>query len=186
MPTAVLPILQPSLAAILALPPGISGETPASLEAWFHARGEPAFRARQVLDAVWRTGAVSPESISTLSPGLRSALASGFTWDTVADTNLQFSDGGTTEKGLHRLGDGAVIESVLMHFPAAQGHRERNTLCISSQAGCAVGCPFCATGELGFGRDLLVPEILDQVRSAARRLAAKDRHLTNIVFMGMG
>ena len=186
MPTAVLQIVQPSLVAILALPPGISGETPESLAAWFRARGEPAFRARQVLDAVWRTGAASPDGISTLNAGLRTALAASFTWDTAADTDLQLSDGAATEKGLHRLGDGAVIESVLMHFPAAQAQRERNTLCISSQAGCAVGCPFCATGELGFGRDLLVPEILDQVRSAARRLAAKGRRLTNIVFMGMG
>ena len=186
MPTAVIPIVQPSLARILALPPGISGETPASLGSWFRDRGEPAFRARQVLDAIWRTGATSPDAITTLPAELRSALAAAFTWDTVADTELQLSDGGATEKGLHRLGDGAMIESVLMHFPASPGHRERNTLCISSQAGCAVGCPFCATGELGFGRDLLTAEILDQVRGASRRLAARGRRLTNIVFMGMG
>ena len=73
-----------------------------------------------------------------------------------------------------------------MHYPARGGSRERHTLCISSQAGCAVGCPFCATGELGFGRDLETAEILDQVRHAARRLAADERRLTNIVFMGMG
>src|SRR4029077_7799877 len=96
------------------------------------------------------------------------------------------SDGGDTEKALHRLADGAAIESVLMHFPASPGHRERNTLCISSQAGCAVGCPFCATGELGCGRDLFVAEIVDQVRAAGRRLDARGRRLTNIVFMGMG
>src|SRR6185295_2852735 len=64
--------------------------------------------------------------------------------------------------------------------------RERHTLCISSQAGCAVGCPFCATGELGFGRDLEVAEIVDQVRHAARRLVADGKRLTNVVFMGMG
>ena len=73
-----------------------------------------------------------------------------------------------------------------MHYPARPGSRERHTLCISSQAGCAVGCPFCATGELGFGRDLEVAEIVDQVRFASRRLVAADRRLTNIVFMGMG
>jgi len=75
---------------------------------------------------------------------------------------------------------------VLMHYPAPSGQRERHTLCISSQAGCAVGCPFCATGELGFGRDLETAEILDQVRLAARTLALDGRRLTNIVFMGMG
>jgi len=186
MSTVIPTIVQPSLAPILALPRGISGETPDALRAWFLARGEPAFRARQVLDAAWRTGAASPAGISTLPAATRAALATEFTWDTVADTELQLSDGGDTEKALHRLGDGAVIESVLMHFPAAPGHRERNTLCISSQAGCAVGCPFCATGELGFGRDLLESEILDQVRSAARRLNSRGRRLTNIVFMGMG
>lgn len=186
MPTADLPIVQPSLTSILALPPGVSGETPESLGAWFRDRGAPAFRTHQVLDAIWRSGAVSVAEISTLPAALRTALASGFTWDMVADTHLQVSDGGATEKALHRLGDGALVESVLMHFPSAPGHRERNTLCISSQVGCAVGCPFCATGELGFGRDLLVAEILDQVRAAARRLAARGRRLTNLVFMGMG
>jgi 23S rRNA (adenine2503-C2)-methyltransferase len=73
-----------------------------------------------------------------------------------------------------------------MHYPARGAARERHTLCISSQAGCAVGCPFCATGELGFGRDLDVAEIVDQARHAQRRLAADGRHLTNVVFMGMG
>ena len=73
-----------------------------------------------------------------------------------------------------------------MHYPARPNSRERHTLCISSQAGCAVGCPFCATGELGFGRDLEVAEIVDQVRFASRRLTAAGQRLTNIVFMGMG
>ena len=186
MPSPAIPLVQPSLAAILALPPGISGETPESLTAWFGERGEPAFRARQVLDAAWRTAAANPAEITTLPAHLRDALAQAFQWDTVADTELRLSDGGATEKALHRLGDGVVVESVLIHYPAAPGRRERNTACISSQAGCAVGCPFCATGELGFGRDLLTVEILDQVRSAARRLAGRGRRLTNIVFMGMG
>ena len=73
-----------------------------------------------------------------------------------------------------------------MHYPARGRQRERHTLCISSQAGCAVGCPFCATGELGFTRDLETAEIVDQVRHAARRLAADGKRLTNVVFMGMG
>ena len=119
-------------------------------------------------------------------PPLREALDAAFSFDTVADTEVREADGGLTEKALHRLADGALIESVLMHYPARPGSRERHTLCISSQAGCAVGCPFCATGELGFGRDLEVAEIVDQVRSASRRLVADGQRLTNIVFMGMG
>ena len=186
MPTPVLPIVPPSLAAIVALPPGISGETPHSLGAWLRERGDAVFRTRQILDAVWRTGAATLDVVSTLPSPLRVALAEAFRWDSVGATDVTLADGGATEKALHRLDDGAVIESVLMHYPAATNRRERNTLCVSSQAGCAVGCPFCATGELGFGRDLLTSEILDQVRSAARRLAARGRRLTNVVFMGMG
>src|SRR5205814_7435548 len=126
------------------------------------------------------------EEITTLPAPLRAELAAAFRFDTVADTEFREADGGLTEKALHRLSDGALIESVLMHYPARPGQRERHTLCISSQAGCAVGCPFCATGELGFERDLESAEILDQVRGAARRLALDGRRLTNVVFMGMG
>jgi 23S rRNA (adenine2503-C2)-methyltransferase len=166
--------------------PGLSGVPIDRLVGWFAERGEPAYRARQVADAVWRGGAASTDEVRTLPGALREALEAGFRFDTVADTELRLSEDGLTEKGLHRLVDGALIESVLMHYPARRGQRERHTLCISSQAGCAVGCPFCATGELGFGRDLEVAEIVDQVRHAARRLAAEDKRLTNVVFMGMG
>jgi 23S rRNA (adenine2503-C2)-methyltransferase len=167
--------------------PGLSGLTPDDLRAWLDARGEPAYRARQIADAVWRDGGVDDAAtIPTLPAPLRMALGEAFSLDTVADTEIRLADGGQTEKALHRLDDGALVESVLMHYPARPGSRERHTLCISSQAGCAVGCPFCATGELGFTRDLDTAEIVDQVRHAARRLAADDRRLTNIVFMGMG
>jgi len=166
--------------------PGLSGLSPAELEAWLVGRGQPAYRAKQVGDAVWRTGAPSLDEVLTLPAALRSELSEAFRFDTVADTERRLSDGGLTEKGLHRLSDGALVESVLMHYPARGAQRERHTLCISSQAGCAVGCPFCATGELGFTRDLETAEIVDQVRHAARRLAADGRRLTNVVFMGMG
>ena len=166
--------------------PGLSGLPPEGLVAWFAERGEPAYRARQLADAVWRGDATAAADVQTLPSALREALDAAFRFDTVADTELRLSDGGLTEKGLHRLADGALIESVLMHYPARLGQRERHTLCISSQAGCAVGCPFCATGELGFGRDLDTAEIVDQVRHAARRLAADGKRLTNVVFMGMG
>jgi 23S rRNA (adenine2503-C2)-methyltransferase len=166
--------------------PGLSGLEPSELEAWLVARGEPAYRARQVEDAVWRGTAASAEEIRTLPAGLRAALDEAFRFDTLPSTDISHADAGLTEKALHQLSDGALVESVLMHYPAAPGRRERHTLCISSQAGCAVGCPFCATGELGFTRDLEVAEIVDQVRHAARRLALDGRRLTNVVFMGMG
>jgi 23S rRNA (adenine2503-C2)-methyltransferase len=166
--------------------PGLSGLSGEELTAWFTGRGEPSYRRRQVADAVWGQAAASIDDVSTLPATLRAAIADAFRFDTVADTELRLSDGGLTEKALHRLSDGALVESVLMHYPARGGQRERNTLCISSQAGCAVGCPFCATGELGFTRDLETAEIVDQVRHAARRLATGGRRLTNVVFMGMG
>jgi 23S rRNA (adenine2503-C2)-methyltransferase len=165
---------------------GLSGLEPAELSAWFLARDVPGWRTRQVLDAVWRGSAASIDDVRTLPGALRAALDEAFRFDTVADTEIRLSDGGLTEKALHRLSDGALVESVLMHYPARGRQRERHTLCISSQAGCAVGCPFCATGELGFTRDLETAEIVDQVRHAARRLALDGRRLTNVVFMGMG
>jgi len=166
--------------------PGLSGVEPGVLEAWFEGRGQPAYRARQVADAVWGGRAAATGEARTLPTALRAEVDAAFRFDTVAETDLQTADGGLTEKALHRLSDGALVESVLMHYPAKAGQRERHTLCISSQAGCAVGCPFCATGELGFTRDLETAEIVDQVRHAARRLAADSRRLTNVVFMGMG
>jgi 23S rRNA (adenine2503-C2)-methyltransferase len=168
--------------------PGISGFDRASLEAWLTARGEKAFRARQVLDAVWGGAADGFAAVTTLPRPLAADLDAAFRWSTLAQDSLVLADSAQTEKALHRLSDGATIESVLMHYPARAGRRARHTLCISSQAGCAVGCPFCATGELGFTRDLETAEILDQVRAAVGRLRARedDAHLTNVVFMGMG
>ena len=178
MDVAILPTLDAQ--------PGLSGLSPDALAGWLAERGQPGYRARQVADAVWGGTAASIEDAVTLPADLRRDLAESFRFDTVVDTEIRVTDGGLTEKALHRLDDGALIESVLMHYPARSASRERHTLCISSQAGCAVGCPFCATGELGFGRDLQTAEIVDQVRSASRRLIARGRRLTNIVFMGMG
>jgi 23S rRNA (adenine2503-C2)-methyltransferase len=177
--------------------PGLSGVPSVDLVAWFEARGEPAFRARQVEQAVWAGVATSAADVTTLPRPLAAAVDEAFRWSTVADDTVIGADGGQTEKVLHWLSDGTTVESVLMHYPARAGRRARHTLCISSQAGCAVGCPFCATGELGFERDLDTAEILDQVRSAVGRIARNEpaaggksgapaERLTNVVFMGMG
>ena len=166
--------------------PGLAGVLPEALEAWLTERGHPRYRARQVADALWRGHARTAADIPTLPSRLRDELDAAFRLDTIESTEVVVTDGGMTEKSLHRLTGGTVVESVLMHYPARAGSRERHTLCLSSQAGCAVGCPFCATGELGFTRDLDAAEIVDQARDAARRLAVDGRRLTNIVFMGMG
>ena len=176
-----VPVLDPARATPAATPrdarPGLSAATPAEVATWVAAQGEPAYRARQILDGIWRSLAHEGADIRTLPGPLRAGLEEAFRVDTLADTEVRLSDAALTEKALHRLSDSALIESVLMHYPARADQRERHTLCISSQAGCAVGCPFCATGELGFERDLETAEILDQVRHAARRLTAADRRL---------
>jgi 23S rRNA (adenine2503-C2)-methyltransferase len=164
----------------------LSGLDTPVLAAWMADRGEPPYRVSQVRDAIWRGLASDETSLSTLPRALRRAIADAFVIDTIDATELRTSDAGLTEKGLHRLTDGSFVESVLMHYPAQRAARERHTLCISSQVGCAVGCPFCATGELGFGRDLEVAEMCDQVRDAVRRLRTSGGRLTNVVFMGMG
>jgi 23S rRNA (adenine2503-C2)-methyltransferase len=166
--------------------PGVSGLAPGELEAWAKEHGLPGYRARQVLDAVWRGRQEGFADVKTLPGPVRDQLDEAFRFDTMAETEVRITDGGLTEKAVHRLSDGLLVESVLMHYPARGANRERHTLCISSQAGCAVGCPFCATGELGMERDLETAEIVDQVRHAQRRLAADDKHLTNVVYMGMG
>jgi 23S rRNA (adenine2503-C2)-methyltransferase len=177
---------------------GLSGLASGDLESWLAGHGHPAYRARQVRDAVWGANARSLDDARTLPAALRAELDAAFRTDTIVDNQVSLGDRGLTEKTLHQLSDGSLVESVLMHYPPQPGsgfgpgarpaRRERHTLCISSQAGCAVGCPFCATGELGFGRDLETAEILDQVRCAARSLATAGAgaHLTNVVFMGMG
>src|SRR5436189_5605562 len=97
--------------------PGISGLTPEQLSAWVEARGEPAYRARQIADAIWKDGGgTSGAAIRTLPAALREAVDGAFRFDTVSDTDLREADAGLTEKFLHHLADGALIESVLMHY----------------------------------------------------------------------
>ena len=166
--------------------PGLAGLTPQEQLGWLADHGQPAYRARQLADHVWSGRATAYEDLHTLPGPVRAKLATTFRLDTLVETTVREADGGLTEKALHRLDDGRTIESVLMRYPARGPRRERATLCISSQAGCAVGCPFCATGELGFWRDLEVAEIVDQGRFWRRHLAREGRRVTNVVFMGMG
>ncbi len=166
--------------------PGISDASPQELLSWFADHGEAAFRARQLADHVWSGRAQSFDDIHTLPGPLRASLEATYRFSTLTRTERRSADAGLTDKALHTLDDGRVVESVLMRYPARGSRRERTTLCISSQAGCAVGCPFCATGELGLWRDLRTSEIIDQARYWRNELATEGRRLTNVVFMGMG
>src|SRR5204863_259428 len=159
------------------------------LEAWCAAAGEPRYRATQILAWVHRRGADDFARMSNRSRGLRARLDADFTLGRLAPVFVADAADGTRKLLFHLPGEGdarpAAIESVLIpQFEREAGARDRLTLCISSQAGCGMGCGFCATARMGLVRNLSPAEIVGQVR-AGRALAAP-RPLTNIVFMGMG
>ncbi|MGH2429141.1 MAG: 23S rRNA (adenine(2503)-C(2))-methyltransferase RlmN, partial [Candidatus Limnocylindria bacterium] len=158
--------------------------------AWLEARGEPAYRARQILAGTHRSGIASFEDLTDLPGALRAALAAAFRFSAIHASHVIRADGGLTAKAVHELHDGQRVESVLMRYPARGTAGDRTTICISSQAGCAVGCPFCATGQAGFGRQLTPGEIVDQVlhwhRAPWQALGPDARGRYNVVFMGMG
>ncbi len=166
-----LPVHAPVNLYDLSLP-----ELTARLAEW----GQPAFRARQVWEWLYRHFAAAPAEMTSLPGALRQRLAAETTLS-IGDIVLrQHSRDGQTTKVLFRMHDGQFIETVLMAY------EKRRTLCISTQAGCAMGCVFCATGQMGFMRHLNVAEIVGQVIYFARELAARGEHVTNIVMMGMG
>src|SRR3984957_19252105 len=139
-------------------------------------QGEPAYRVRQVWDGL-HLRAQRPEDMTELPAALRSTLADALP-PALREVSRQSADAGETTKWLWALHDGAQIETVLMHYP------DRVTVCVSTQAGCAMACQFCATGQAGFQRQLSGGEIVEQVAEAMR--AARPRRLSNVVFMGMG
>jgi 23S rRNA (adenine2503-C2)-methyltransferase len=153
-------------------------EFPAALGAWFAARGEPRYRVEQTFDAVYRRRVPGWDQVTTLPKELRAELDRAFRFPSLALEEARLSEDGT-RKNLWRLVDGEAVESVLIPTPA------RDTLCISSQAGCALACSFCATGLFGFKRNLTVGEIVDQVRQLLALRGEAD-HGVNLVFMGMG
>jgi 23S rRNA (adenine2503-C2)-methyltransferase len=142
--------------------------------------GEPAYRSEQVWKGVYQNLAKTPDEITALPKSLREKLTAEINFQRLNPVERFASSDGETVKTLFTLPDGARIETVLMHYD------ERETLCISSQAGCAMGCVFCATGQMGLKRSLTSGEIVEQVMHYARELEAKGRKVTNIVVMGMG
>ena len=164
--------------------PDLVGLTPeAAREALvehFAARGQPAYRTDQVLGWLYQRLALSFEEMTNLSRAEREGLAEAFDLTALEPAKISRSEDGTA-KHLWKLGDGELIESVLIPTD------KRLTLCISSQAGCAMACTFCATGWMGYQRQLTAGEIVAQYRGArAWALANGYGDITNIVFMGMG
>ena len=142
--------------------------------------GEPAYRAAQIWDGLYRRLA-DPDALTDLPKRVRTALAleprlaPGLTL-----AHQSSADRGNTVKWLWTLAGGARIETVLMHYPG------RSTVCVSTQAGCAMACGFCATGQAGFERQLSSGEIVEQVVRAGREAAGAGRRASRVVFMGMG
>jgi 23S rRNA (adenine2503-C2)-methyltransferase len=144
---------------------------------------EPSYRVEQLSEWLYKTPVATAEEMTNLPGSIREAIGDNL-WPFKVEA-LQRSDGGDTVKWLFRMPDGPAIEAVLMGYP------RRTTLCISSQAGCALGCTFCATGQFGFERNLKAGEIVAQVQWAEAYLRAggmpgSPSRVTNIVYMGMG
>ncbi|MEP7289545.1 MAG: 23S rRNA (adenine(2503)-C(2))-methyltransferase RlmN, partial [Chloroflexota bacterium] len=152
-------------------------EIAAMLKEW----GQPAYRARQITEWLYKHKVSSIEQMTTLPHTLRERLADETRIGVLEPATEQISSDGQTIKRLFRLPDGQLIESVLMEYDDG-----RRTACISTQAGCAMGCVFCATGQMGFARHLTSGEIVEQVVDFARELESSGERLSNVVLMGMG
>ncbi len=147
---------------------------------WFVELGEPAYRAGQVFQWIYRSLADDLNVMTNLPASLRHTLATKAILRSLEPVEDATSADGLTTKVLFRLRDGETIESVWMQYEG------RQTVCVSSQVGCGIGCPFCATGQGGFRRNLSTGEMVEQALYFARRAQDQGEGLTNIVFMGMG
>lgn len=147
--------------------------------------GLPGYRADQVARHYFVRLANDPDDMTDLPADVRGKLTEALLPPLIEPVEELSADGGTTRKSVLRLFDGVLVESVLMRYP------ERATMCVSSQAGCGMNCPFCATGQQGLTRNLSTGEIVDQVVAGARALARGEipggpMRLSNVVLMGMG
>jgi 23S rRNA (adenine2503-C2)-methyltransferase len=142
--------------------------------------GQPRFRANQVWHWLYRSPVCGADEMSNLPKELRARLQTEAYIGCLKTVGQLLAEDGQAEKVLLQTTDEHVLETVLMRYT------ERNTLCVSSQIGCPVGCPFCATGQQGFVRNLTTGEITAQVLHYARQLRAEGAQVTHVVFMGMG
>jgi 23S rRNA (adenine2503-C2)-methyltransferase len=158
---------------------------PAEGKARLEELGLPGFRARQLSAHYFSRLVDDPAEMTDLPAGQRDELVQGLLPDLMTSLRTLEADRGTTRKTLWKLFDGALVESVLMRYPG------RTTMCVSSQAGCGMACPFCATGQGGLQRNMSTAEIVEQVVAGARTLARGEvpggpGRVSNVVFMGMG
>jgi 23S rRNA (adenine2503-C2)-methyltransferase len=159
--------------------------TPAQRREYVEAAGHRAFRARQLSAHYFEGLRDDPADWTDLPTGVRKELAEQFLPRLLTPVREMSTDGDTTVKTLWRLHDGALVESVLMRYP------DRATMCVSSQAGCGMACPFCATGQGGLQRNMSTAEIVEQVLDGERKLSrglipGGRGRVSNVVFMGMG
>jgi len=159
--------------------------TPSERKAVVIAMGLPGFRAKQLETHYFARLIDDPEQMTDLSAADRSTLVEALLPTLMTPLRTMEADKGTTRKTLWKLFDGALVESVLMRYP------DRATMCVSSQAGCGMACPFCATGQGGLQRNMSAAEIVEQVVAGARALARGEvpggpGRVSNVVFMGMG
>ncbi len=150
------------------------------LTALFESWGEPAYRARQAWQGLYNQYWNEGSQFSAFPLALRARLSEDLLFGGLTPSTILRSSDGQTVKTLFTLPDGKAIEAVLMRY------EKRRTLCISTQAGCAMGCVFCATGQMGFRRHLSSGEIIAQVMYYARQLNETGESVTNVVLMGMG
>jgi 23S rRNA (adenine2503-C2)-methyltransferase len=149
--------------------------------------GEPSYRADQIWQGLYKHYWNTPDEFTNLPKSLREQLSQVLHFETLKPIKYLDSSDGGTRKTLFQLHDNRLIEAVLMKYdPSTHKGQGRRTLCISSQAGCAMGCVFCATGQMGFKRHLTSGEIVAQVMYYARMLHTQGENVTNIVLMGMG
>ncbi|NDJ78933.1 MAG: 23S rRNA (adenine(2503)-C(2))-methyltransferase RlmN [Chloroflexi bacterium] len=153
----------------------------AALQIQLKAWGEPSYRAQQIWEWLYRHKVTDFNAMANLPQALRDRLAAYYQVGRLEQVTTQRSSDGQTVKRLLRLPDGQLIESVLMAYDD-----KRRTACISTQAGCAMGCVFCATGQMGFARHLSAGEIVEQALLFARQLESEGERLSNVVLMGMG
>jgi 23S rRNA (adenine2503-C2)-methyltransferase len=161
---------------------------PEEMEQLVQELGERRFRADQILYSLYYKYPKNISDIKQIPKDFRENLVSkGFTIGSTEEIHRIESDDKETTKLLLNLKDNTPIETVLMQYPPKKlfGH-PRSTICISTQVGCAMGCVFCATGQMGFERNLKAEEIVGQVIHFAKILSERGQHITNIVFMGMG
>ncbi len=186
------PLLQFKSPRVSQPPVHLADLTLAEREAKFKEMGLPAFRAKQLSVHYFQHYTTDPERMSDLPKDRRAEITATMFPKLLTEIKRLTTDNGDTIKFLWRLFDGSLVESVLMRYPG------RVTLCVSSQCGCGMNCPFCATGQAGLTRNMSTAEILDQIVQANRVIAEgglgnlrRDgghdaERVTNIVFMGMG